>query len=92
MPGPALLSENILALPTTERWTPLSPAYRNYTPEKDAKRNAVNDWIRNTNVFDAILDFDLALRDPYQPDRLLPFYDSGDHIHPGMRDTRRWPA
>ena len=33
-------------------------------------------------VFDAVIDFDLATRDPSNPARLLPAYDSGDHLHP----------
>jgi lysophospholipase L1-like esterase len=52
------------------------------TSPKEEKRQAVNDWIRNGNAFDGIVDFDRALRDPDQPIRLLPAYDSGDHLHP----------
>jgi lysophospholipase L1-like esterase len=48
----------------------------------EAKREAVNDWIRNHSGFDGIVDFDLATRDPAHPTRLLPAYDSGDHLHP----------
>jgi lysophospholipase L1-like esterase len=33
-------------------------------------------------VYDAVVDFDKALRDPYDPRRLRPDYDSGDHLHP----------
>ena len=54
-----------------------------YTPEKEAVRQAVNAWIRTSGRFDAVLDFDQALRDPAHPARLLPSYDSGDHLHPG---------
>ena len=53
-----------------------------YSPSKEAERQAVNQWIRSSNAFDAVIDFDLALRDPSQPGRLLPQYDSGDHFHP----------
>jgi lysophospholipase L1-like esterase len=42
----------------------------------------VNTWIRTSGAFDAVIDFDAALRDPAQPDRLSPAYDSGDHLHP----------
>ena len=45
-------------------------------------RQAVNNWIRNNDEFDAVLDFDRATRDPAHPARLLPAYDSGDHLHP----------
>ncbi|MGW4466706.1 SGNH/GDSL hydrolase family protein [Micromonospora sp. NPDC004704] len=41
----------------------------------------VNDWIRTGNGFDGVLDFDRAVRDPADPRRLLPAYDSGDHLH-----------
>ena len=48
----------------------------------EARRQAVNTWIRSGGAFDAVIDFDLATRDPDHPDRLLPAYDSGDHLHP----------
>jgi len=51
------------------------------TPEKEAMRQAVNAWIRNSGEFDAVVDFDVVLRDPSHPARLLPMYDSGDHLH-----------
>jgi lysophospholipase L1-like esterase len=53
-----------------------------YLPAREAVRSQVNDWIRNGGGFDAVADFDLALRDPAQPTRLNPAYDSGDHLHP----------
>jgi lysophospholipase L1-like esterase len=56
------------------------PGY--FTPEKEVKRQAVNLWIRSSGAFDAVIDFDRATRDPSQPTRLLPAYDSGDHLHP----------
>jgi len=56
------------------------PGY--YTPEGEAKRQAVNQWIRTSGAFDAVIDFDKAIRDPAQPTRILPAYDSGDHLHP----------
>ena len=43
---------------------------------------SVGPWIRTSGAFDAIVDFDKVALDPAQPDRLLPKYDSGDHIHP----------
>jgi lysophospholipase L1-like esterase len=52
-----------------------------WTPEREAIRQAVNDWLRKTDVFDAIVDFDRALRDPGHPTRMLPIYDCGDHLH-----------
>jgi lysophospholipase L1-like esterase len=55
---------------------------RFYDADKDAKRQAVNRWIRTSGAFDAVIDLDRALRDPAHPTRLLPRYDSGDHLHP----------
>jgi lysophospholipase L1-like esterase len=60
--------------------TPLSD---HYSLAKDAVRRQVNDWIRGSGAFDAVADFDAVLRDPAHPSRMLPAYDSGDHLHPG---------
>jgi lysophospholipase L1-like esterase len=54
-----------------------------FTPEKELKRKAVNQWIRSSHAFDGVIDFDRATQDPNHPDRMLPAYDSGDHLHPG---------
>lgn len=51
-------------------------------PRREAVRRAVNTWIRDSHAFDGVIDFDAALRDPAQPSRLLPRFDSGDHVHP----------
>jgi lysophospholipase L1-like esterase len=53
-----------------------------YTPEGEAKRLAVNAWIRDGGAFDAVIDFEKALGDPERPTRMLPVYDCGDHLHP----------
>ncbi|WP_199562393.1 SGNH/GDSL hydrolase family protein [Micromonospora deserti] len=53
-----------------------------WTPEKEQTRQAVNAYLRGSAEFDGLLDFDRVLRDPARPSRLLPAYDSGDHIHP----------
>ena len=53
------------------------------TTAVDAERVAVNEWIREGGVFDGMLDFDAVVRDPADPARMLPAYDSGDHLHPG---------
>ena len=53
-----------------------------WTPAREAKRQAVNAWIREGAAFDAVVDFDAALRDPAHPARMLPIYDCGDHLHP----------
>jgi lysophospholipase L1-like esterase len=56
------------------------PGY--YSPEKEQIRQAVNNWIRSSDEFDGVIDFDRAVRDPSHPTRMLPAYDSGDHLHP----------
>ena len=53
-----------------------------WTPEKAKIREAVNAWIRTTRAFDAFIDFDKVLRDPANPTKVLPAYDSGDQLHP----------
>jgi lysophospholipase L1-like esterase len=54
-----------------------------FTPEGEAKRQALNDWIRTSKAYDGIIDFDRMTRDPSAPSRFLPAYDSGDRLHPG---------
>ena len=49
----------------------------------EADREAVNGWIRTPGHFDGVIDFDRIMRDPADPHRLNPAYDSGDHLHPG---------
>ncbi|MFE0652926.1 SGNH/GDSL hydrolase family protein [Streptomyces sp. NPDC059534] len=53
------------------------------TPAVEAGRDAFNHWVRTSGAYDAVADFDRALADPADPDRMLPAYDSGDHLHPG---------
>jgi lysophospholipase L1-like esterase len=53
-----------------------------WNPRREAVRVAVNTWLREAGAFDAIVDFDAALRDPENPLRMLPRYDCGDHLHP----------
>ncbi len=53
-----------------------------WNPKREAIRQEVNEWLRKTNAFDAIVDFDRALHDPDHPTRMLPIYDCGDHLHP----------
>jgi len=61
--------------------TPAGPR-ANFTPELEAKRAAVNAFVRGAGNFDAVIDFDAATRDPAHPTQFLPAYDSGDHLHP----------
>ena len=54
-----------------------------YSAAGEETRKAVNAWIRSSNAFDGIVDFDEVIRDPANPQRMLPIYDSGDHLHLG---------
>ena len=56
--------------------------YYRASPVGDADRQAINQWIRTTKNFDAVVDFDKVVRDPAHPEQMLPAYDSGDHLHP----------
>lgn len=57
-----------------------NPGY--FTPEKEVKRKAINEWIRTSKEFDGVIDFDKAVRDPEHPDRMLAAKNSGDGLHP----------
>jgi lysophospholipase L1-like esterase len=63
-------------------------AYYHPNAENEADRQALNAWIRAPGHFDAVIDFDAALRDPAHPDRLRPEFDSGDHLHPSAAGYR----
>ncbi|WP_198370527.1 SGNH/GDSL hydrolase family protein [Roseomonas rosulenta] len=54
-----------------------------WTPEGEAKRQALNEWIRTSGTYDAVLDFAAATQDPARPTRMRAEHDSGDHLHPG---------
>ena len=51
-------------------------------PVVEVQRQAVNEWIRTSGEYDAVIDFDRVTRDPNAPTRFLSLYDSGDHLHP----------
>jgi len=53
-----------------------------FTPEGEAKRQAVNEFIRTSGLYDGVIDFDKLTRDPAAPTKFNPLYDSGDHLHP----------
>lgn len=52
-----------------------------WTTTQDAQRGIVNTWIRTSNAFDGVVDFDAAVRDPAVKNKLLHAYDHGDHLH-----------
>jgi lysophospholipase L1-like esterase len=53
-----------------------------FTPDKEGKRQAINDWIRTRGTFDDIIDFDAVIADPAHPAAIASAFDSGDHLHP----------
>ena len=53
-----------------------------WSSSKEATRRKVNEWIRTSGEFDAVVDFDAAVRDPQHPTRMRAAYDSGDQLHP----------
>ena len=53
-----------------------------YSDKGEQIREAVNDWIRSSGVFDGVVDFDKVTQDPANPTHFNPAYDSGDHLHP----------
>jgi lysophospholipase L1-like esterase len=63
-----------------------------WSPGHEAARASVNRWIRTNAAFDAVIDFDAALRDPTDPTRLRPDSDTGDHLHPNAEGYRRMAA
>ncbi|MFE7478653.1 SGNH/GDSL hydrolase family protein [Streptomyces sp. NPDC057552] len=81
--GLRTLTEQARARGLTVVGATLTPfeGFPTWTPERNAVRLAVNEEIRAGSVFDAYVDFDEAVRDPYAPNRLRAAYDSGDHLH-----------
>ncbi|MBV9801136.1 MAG: SGNH/GDSL hydrolase family protein, partial [Solirubrobacterales bacterium] len=53
-----------------------------WSPAAEAKREAVNNWIRTSGAFDGVIDFAKAVEDPYNPQYFNPAYNSGDNLHP----------
>ncbi|MFE3546182.1 SGNH/GDSL hydrolase family protein [Nocardia sp. NPDC059177] len=52
-----------------------------YTPEGDKAREQVNTWIRTSDAFDGVLDFDAVWRDPADPRRIRGDLHEGDNLH-----------
>ncbi|MGW7572003.1 SGNH/GDSL hydrolase family protein [Streptomyces tendae] len=59
-----------------------------WDPAAESVRREVNEFVRNSGEFDAVTDFDHVLRSPYDPERVLPFFDNGDHLHPNDKGMR----
>jgi lysophospholipase L1-like esterase len=62
--------------------TPYGGSMYAHAPGFDQDRQAINAWIRAPGHFDAVVDFDKAIADPAEPNRMLPADDCGDHLHP----------
>jgi len=79
-----LRSIKVIGSPLTPFENALSggPNQGYFTPEKEAKRLAVNNWIRTSGAFDGLIDFDRVVADPAHPSAIAAAYDSGDHLHP----------
>jgi lysophospholipase L1-like esterase len=58
------------------------------SPEHEAARQTVNEWIRSSGAFDALVDLDVALQDPNNPTQMLPGAHDGDFLHPSERGHR----
>jgi lysophospholipase L1-like esterase len=63
-----------------------------YSAPGEAMRTVVNTWIRSSGRFDAVIDFDAAVRDPRDPLRLRPDFDPGDHVHPNDAGNKAMTA
>jgi len=61
--------------------TPIKRSFY-YAGYRDVTRNAVNNWIRTSGHFDAVIDFDKAIRNPNDEASILPANQSGDYLHP----------
>lgn len=69
-----------------------TPYAGHYSAAKERMRVRLNDWLRTSGQFDAVVDFDAVLRDPAHPQRMRAEFDSGDHLHPGDAGYRAMAA
>jgi len=65
-----------------------SSEYYHPKADNEADRQELNAFIRSSGTFDAVADFDAAVRDPAQPDRMAKDKDKGDGLHPGTGGFR----
>ena len=63
--------------------------WRTYNLERDEMRGQLNDWLRESPLFDGCIDFDQAVCDPAHPAAFAQGYDSGDHLHPSEKAYER---
>ena len=53
-----------------------------YSDEGEAIRQALNQWIRSSKAYDAVVDFDAITQDSENPRQIRPAYNIRDHLHP----------
>lgn len=63
--------------------------WRTDAPFRQEIRNAFNDMIRNSDLIDGVIDFDMAMKQKEHPNRMIMEYDAGDHLHPGAAGHER---
>ena len=63
--------------------------WRTDAPFRQDIRNAFNEMVRNSDLIDGVIDFDVAMRNPEDLNSMLAEYDSGDHLHPGGAGPER---
>lgn len=60
-----------------------------YTPHAEGARQKVNNWIRTSGLYDAVIDFDKTIRDPADPETMIedvvPGLNANDHLHPNEK-------
>jgi lysophospholipase L1-like esterase len=56
--------------------------WSDWTPAGEQVRDQVNDFIRTPGAFDSVIDLDGVMSNPYDPARIFPPFDGGDHLHP----------
>ena len=56
--------------------------HRKFTADAEAVRVRLNDWIRTSGNFDAVVDLAKVIADDGDATRMRSAYDSGDHLHP----------
>ena len=83
--GVRIVAATLLPFAGALSGTPLEGYHQ---PGKDALRQQLNAWLSTDAPFDAVIDLDQALRDPADPSRMAPAFDSGDHLHPGDAGNR----
>jgi hypothetical protein len=59
--------------------------WRTYNEEREQMRQAFNEWLRTSPIFDGCIDFDAAVRSVTNPKAFADGFDSGDHLHPSER-------